>query len=820
MRKCCCDSCRRGGRKAWPTPKNRNQCMQVGSIKPDRSTDLSVTVTVCTWTMSRTLLLWILILNASPEPSESHGSHGFEEVKDYQVVRPIRLHSVRKRQAEYIRPVTLKYGMTLGGKNIEMQLQKNDELLSKDYTETYYKEDGTRVTTSPEDIDHCYYHGNIVDDNNSSVSISTCDGLRGYFRTSAQKYLIEPLSGDDEGDHAVTTFSEKEKEKFTPAVCGVTNTSWSDDFEPPTSLSRSRSGGIPIVQQQKYIELFLVADNRAYVKMKRDQTKLRKRIFEIVNFVNMAYKPLRTFIALVGLEIWSNRDLITVTPPAGANLDAFMKWRNSELAKRKKHDNAHLISGIDFEGATVGLAFIGTMCSGHSVGVVQDHNDRAIAVGATLAHEMGHNLGMSHDDSSACSCVGDTCIMAAALSWDVPRTFSSCSSNTYEKYLMNRSPSCLMDIPDYRSLSAPSVCGNGFTEAGEECDCGTVKECTNPCCNATTCRLSEGSQCADGECCESCEILPHSRECRRKQDECDLPEYCDGTNNVCPEDMFAVNGLPCDGSQGYCYNGQCPQRPNQCVKMYGAGAVEAKAYCYNYNTRGTYYSFCKRPSKDQYIPCQQQDKYCGKLFCQQGKGSPNYGRMVRVGDCKAAFFDDHTKDFGQVDTGTECGTGKVCSQNECVDLAVAYRNVNCSAKCSGHAVCNHRSECQCEPGWMPPNCDSRDGSLVSPSTGIIIAVVVVVLMVLGIIGGVVGLLWKKRKLPMLPMTHTRRKPAAMSSSAQRPHKPSPIIQVSHQAGRPKGAPPPPPPAGNRPKPPGQNYTAARQALRPVPHPKV
>lgn len=103
-----------------------------------------------------------------------------------------------------------------------------------------------------------------------------------------------------------------------------------------------------------------------YQKMGRDQRAVRQRIFEIVNFVNMVsqlppltalrqevafltpalskvYKPLRTFIALVGLEIWSNRDLISITPPAGANLDAFMKWRNSELLKRKKHDNAHLI---------------------------------------------------------------------------------------------------------------------------------------------------------------------------------------------------------------------------------------------------------------------------------------------------------------------------------------------------------------------------------------------------------------------------------------------------------------------------------------------
>ncbi|MEQ2178926.1 hypothetical protein GOODEAATRI_019227 [Goodea atripinnis] len=87
--------------------------------------------------------------------------------------------------------------------------------------------------------DHCYYHGKIVNDSESSVSISTCHGLRGYFRTAAQRYLIEPLSPDDNGDHAVTTINDK---TFTPAVCGVTNTSWSDDTEPPTGRSRSRSG--------------------------------------------------------------------------------------------------------------------------------------------------------------------------------------------------------------------------------------------------------------------------------------------------------------------------------------------------------------------------------------------------------------------------------------------------------------------------------------------------------------------------------------------------------------------------------------------------
>lgn len=46
---------------------------------------------------------------------------------------------------------------------------------------------------------------------------------------------------------------------------------------------------------------------------------------------------------------------------------------------------------------------------------------------------------------------------------------------------------------------------------------------------------------------------------------------------------------------------------------------------------------------------------CGKLFCHNGQGNPNYGRMVQFGKCKASFYDDHTKDYGQVDVGTKCG---------------------------------------------------------------------------------------------------------------------------------------------------------------------
>lgn len=54
-----------------------------------------------------------------------------------------------------------------------------------------------------------------------------------------------------------------------------------------------------------------------------------------------------------------------------------------------------------------------------------------------------------------------------------------------------------------------------------------------------------------------------------------------------------------------------------------------------------------------------RDVLCGKLFCEGGNDNPNYGRMVSIGTCKAAFFSDTTSDQGQVETGTKCGDGKV-----------------------------------------------------------------------------------------------------------------------------------------------------------------
>ena len=55
-------------------------------------------------------------------------------------------------------------------------------------------------------------------------------------------------------------------------------------------------------------------------------------------------------------------------------------------------------SGINLDGSTIGIAFIGSMCSNtHSVGVTQDGGRSLALVASTAAHELGHIFNMDHD---------------------------------------------------------------------------------------------------------------------------------------------------------------------------------------------------------------------------------------------------------------------------------------------------------------------------------------------------------------------------------------------------------------------------------------
>ncbi|XP_013931699.1 PREDICTED: zinc metalloproteinase-disintegrin-like MTP9, partial [Thamnophis sirtalis] len=111
-----------------------------------------------------------------------------------------------------------------------------------------------------------------------------------------------------------------------------------------------------------------------------------------------------------------------------------------------------------------------------SVAIIQDHTEDTGLMATTMAHELGHNLGINHD-TNGCNCPADTCIMTPRLTGVPLYDFSSCSVEQYKTFLTSNLPECILDKPLKTVVDAPAVCGNYFVEMGEECDCGSPEDC-------------------------------------------------------------------------------------------------------------------------------------------------------------------------------------------------------------------------------------------------------------------------------------------------------------------------------------------------------
>uniref|UniRef100_UPI00398E9742 disintegrin and metalloproteinase domain-containing protein 12-like n=1 Tax=Pristiophorus japonicus TaxID=55135 RepID=UPI00398E9742 len=131
-----------------------------------------------------------------------------------------------------------------------------------------------------------------------------------------------------------------------------------------------------------------------------------------------------------------------------------------------------------------------------------------LGAAAILAHELGHNLGISHDtESRNCDCPDrdDGCIMEEAIGFDLPKQFSSCSRKDLMTSLGYGFGMCLYNVPRPDMLVGGTTCGNLYVEKGEECDCGLPEDCSDPCCNPSTCKLIPGAECpSSGACCKNC----------------------------------------------------------------------------------------------------------------------------------------------------------------------------------------------------------------------------------------------------------------------------------------------------------------------------
>uniref|UniRef100_A0A2I3HHJ0 ADAM metallopeptidase domain 15 n=1 Tax=Nomascus leucogenys TaxID=61853 RepID=A0A2I3HHJ0_NOMLE len=479
----------------------------------------------------RLALLWALgLLGAgSPLPSwplpniggteeqQAESEKALREPLEPQVLQddlPISLKKVLQTSL----PEPLRIKLELDGDSHILELLQNRELVSGRPTLVWYQPDGTRVVSEGHTLENCCYQGRVQGYAGSWVSVCTCSGLRGLVVLTAERsYTLEQGPGDLQGPPIISRIQDLHLPGHTCAL------SWREFVHTQTPpehplgqrhIRRRRD----VVTETKTVELVIVADH-SEVQKYRDFQHLLNRTLEVALLLDTFFRPLNVRVALVGLEAWTQRDLVEISPNPAVTLENFLHWRRAHLLPRLPHDSAQLVTGTSFSGPTVGMAIQNSICSpDFSGGVNMDHSTSILGVASSIAHELGHSLGLDHDlPGNSCPCPGPapakTCIMEASTDFLPGLNFSNCSRRALEKALLDGMGSCLFErLPSRPPMAA--FCGNMFVEPGEQCDCGFPDDCVDPCCDSSTCQLRPFAQCAsDGPCCQNCQVCDSNRHC-------------------------------------------------------------------------------------------------------------------------------------------------------------------------------------------------------------------------------------------------------------------------------------------------------------------
>ncbi|CAN7976218.1 unnamed protein product, partial [Ixodes persulcatus] len=252
------------------------------------------------------------------------------------------------------------------------------------------------------------------------------------------------------------------------------------------------SGGGPRVKRsvslERNVETLLVAD-RTMVEYYSNED-LQTYLLTVLNMVSTLFHDASignainvVLVRMILLEPEAAQDLdrLQVDESADGTLKSFCRWQRfvnpSDESHPNHHDLAILVTRFNMCApglelcSTLGLAEVAGMCQPQrSCNVNQDSG---LTLAYTIAHEMGHNFGMSHDGPhNGCQAPAGLRqhVMAPHLSSDPsPLVWSNCSREEITRFLDRDWGSCLDDEPRAHQFTFPLLPPGAMYDADHQC---------------------------------------------------------------------------------------------------------------------------------------------------------------------------------------------------------------------------------------------------------------------------------------------------------------------------------------------------------------
>ncbi|KAL0963194.1 hypothetical protein UPYG_G00350970, partial [Umbra pygmaea] len=413
------------------------------------------------------------------------------------------------------------------GRELQLILKKDSRFLSQKFmVEMRQKARKASRTSTPvrfaanSEEKSCYYSGTVLKYAGSIASFSTCAGLMGFIQLNEDFLYIEPVNQTltiTAQAHRVyrRRRSNTEEKQMGKQSADKQTVKQSADKQTVKQSSTNYCGILPERQKNKNrklpegirgkrhsykllreynVETLVVADP-AMVRYHGSEAA-RRFILTVMNMVFNLFQHkslgIQINIRLTKLVLLHETPSDMYIGHHGEKmLESFCHWQHEEYGKKSaisefgahwredvsSVDTAILITRKDFcvhkdePCDTVGIAYLNGMCSERRKCILAEDNGLNLAF--TIAHEMGHNMGVSHDNDHK-SCADGVHIMSGEwvkgqnlgdISW------SLCSRDDVEKFLRSKASNCLLqtDPLSLNSVVLPVQLPGMTYTADEQC---------------------------------------------------------------------------------------------------------------------------------------------------------------------------------------------------------------------------------------------------------------------------------------------------------------------------------------------------------------